>query len=221
MFRWITRRRDNDPPLSEADRRDLQLSAYLDGDLPAADHDALQTALDTDPELNDALDGMRQVRDSLASLQTVRAPRSFAIEASPASAPARSGFGRFELVARFGAVAAAVAFAAVLFGDFSNSATTSFDSADAGGGTVAERSATHDQQDGCRHLHGRKPRPGLGPVVGGEAQADPHVGRGPIVGLAVASEIVVVLMVGVLLASGLTFLTSQFGSAIIRAFIRM
>jgi hypothetical protein len=36
-----------------------------------------------------------------------------------------------------------------------------------------------------------------------------------------ASEIVVVLVVGVLLAGGLTFLTSQFGSAIIRAFIRM
>jgi putative ABC transport system permease protein len=35
------------------------------------------------------------------------------------------------------------------------------------------------------------------------------------------SEIVVVLLAGVLLAGGLTFLTSQFGSAAIRAFIRM
>ncbi len=36
-----------------------------------------------------------------------------------------------------------------------------------------------------------------------------------------ASEIVAVLVVGVVLAAGLTFLTSQFGSAAIRAFIRM
>ena len=36
-----------------------------------------------------------------------------------------------------------------------------------------------------------------------------------------ASEIVVVLFVGVLLAGGLTALTSQFGSAAIRALIKM
>ncbi len=36
-----------------------------------------------------------------------------------------------------------------------------------------------------------------------------------------ASEIVAVLLAGVVLAGGLTFLTSQFGSAVIRAFIRM
>ena len=36
-----------------------------------------------------------------------------------------------------------------------------------------------------------------------------------------ASEIVAVLLAGVILAGGLTFLTSQFGSAVIRAFIRM
>jgi putative ABC transport system permease protein len=36
-----------------------------------------------------------------------------------------------------------------------------------------------------------------------------------------ASEIVAVLLAGVILAGGLTFLTSQFGSAAIRAFIRM
>ena len=122
MFRWITRNRDNDPPLSEADRRDLQLSEYLDGDLSAEERSALETTLATDPQLTDALDGMRHVRDSLASLDPVRAPRSFAIEAPPL--PARAGFGRFELVARFGAVAAAVAFAAVLFGDVSGPTLT-------------------------------------------------------------------------------------------------
>ena len=141
MFRWITRNRDNDPPLSEADRRDLQLSEYLDGDLSAEERSALETTLATDPQLTDALDGMRHVRDSLASLDPVRAPRSFAIEAPPL--PARAGFGRFELVARFGAVAAAVAFAAVLVGDLSGSTptpiTTTSDSLAAGAG--AERSA--------------------------------------------------------------------------------
>ena len=36
-----------------------------------------------------------------------------------------------------------------------------------------------------------------------------------------ASEIVVVLALGIVLATGLTFLTSQFGSLVIRAVIRM
>ena len=139
MFRWIPRRRDNEPPLSEADRRDLQLSAYLDGDLSAEDRDALETTLATDPQLTGALDGLRQVRDILASLETVPAPRSFAIQAPPAHLPTRAGFGRFELVARFGAVAAAVAFAAVLFGDVSGPTLTNISSPTAGG-AAAERS---------------------------------------------------------------------------------
>ena len=41
------------------------------------------------------------------------------------------------------------------------------------------------------------------------------------VGAVMASEIVVVLVTGIILAGGLTVLTSQFGSAAIRAFIRM
>jgi ABC-type antimicrobial peptide transport system permease subunit len=41
------------------------------------------------------------------------------------------------------------------------------------------------------------------------------------VGTVMASEVVAVLVIGVVLAAGLTFLTSQFGSLIIRAVIRM
>ncbi|MBT5775654.1 MAG: hypothetical protein HOH95_14900 [Dehalococcoidia bacterium] len=121
------------------DRRDLQLSQYLDDDLSAQDRDALETTLAADPQLADALRGMRQIRDTLATLETVRAPRSFAIPASSASVPTRAGFGRFELVARFGAVAAAVAFAAVLFGDVSGPTLTSSDAAF--GGSTAQRAA--------------------------------------------------------------------------------
>ena len=41
------------------------------------------------------------------------------------------------------------------------------------------------------------------------------------VGTVMVSEIVAVLLAGVILAAGLTFLTSQFGSVVIRALIRM
>ena len=41
------------------------------------------------------------------------------------------------------------------------------------------------------------------------------------VGALMASEMVVVLVAGVVLAAGLTFLTSQFGAALVRAIIRM
>jgi hypothetical protein len=36
-----------------------------------------------------------------------------------------------------------------------------------------------------------------------------------------ASEMVVVLVTGIVLAAGLTFLTSQFGAALVRALMRM
>ncbi len=139
MFGWTKKSRDTDPPLSEADRRDLQLSSYLDGDLSAADRDALEAQLRDQPQLADALDGMRQIRDTLATLETVRAPRSFVLEAPPAPATRRAGSGRFELVARFGAVAAAVAFAAVLFGDVSGPALTNTTSDSSAGGAALER----------------------------------------------------------------------------------
>jgi putative ABC transport system permease protein len=46
-------------------------------------------------------------------------------------------------------------------------------------------------------------------------------GSRPAVGTVMVSEIVAVLAAGVILAAGLTFLTSQFGSVVIRALIRM
>ena len=41
------------------------------------------------------------------------------------------------------------------------------------------------------------------------------------VGALMASEMVVVLVTGIVLAAGLTFLTSQFGAALVRALMRM
>lgn len=104
----------------EADRgaseaRDERLSAYLDGDWSATETPALQSDLAADPELASALSGMRQVRDALAALGEVRAPRPFTLEAVPAP-PAAS---RLELASRVGAAAAAVALVVVLIGDAS------------------------------------------------------------------------------------------------------
>jgi anti-sigma factor RsiW len=55
MFGWTRKPRDTEPPLTEADRRDLRLSAYLDGDLSAAEREALETSLGADAQLSDAL----------------------------------------------------------------------------------------------------------------------------------------------------------------------
>ena len=46
-------------------------------------------------------------------------------------------------------------------------------------------------------------------------------GSRPVIAAVMASEVAVVLLAGVLLAAVLTLLTSQFGSTIIRALVRM
>ncbi len=132
MFGWLRRKRSNDPgetgwapdpAPTPAERRDELLSAYLDDDLPAAERADLEARLETDASLRDALAGMRTVRDTLATLEVVRAPRSFAI-AAPPSPEARRGFRPVDIAARFGAMAAAVAFVAVLAGDLSDGGPT-------------------------------------------------------------------------------------------------
>jgi hypothetical protein len=60
---------------------------------------------------------------------------------SPSPLPTRAGFGRFELVARFGAFAAAVAFATVLFGDVSGPTPTNSSFDYSSDGAIAERSS--------------------------------------------------------------------------------
>ncbi len=70
-----------------AQARDERLSAYLDDDLTAEDRAAVEAELSTDDTLRDELAGMRAVTGALASLEPVRAPRPFTLEAAPAPAP--------------------------------------------------------------------------------------------------------------------------------------
>lgn len=99
--------------------RDELLSAFLDDELDPAEAEALASELAGDAELRDALEGMRQVKSALGAFGEVRAPRSFALSAPPAPAPAlsRGGLSRLELGTRIGAAVAAVAFMLVLSGD--------------------------------------------------------------------------------------------------------
>jgi len=132
MFGWFRRNGSGDAlsrgaPLAdaiptEAERRDELLSAYLDADLTSAERDQLDARLATDTDLRDALEGMRLVRDTLATLEPARAPRSFAITAPPVPQPRRA-FGRLDLVTRIGAMTAAVAFVVVLAGDLTGAGT--------------------------------------------------------------------------------------------------
>jgi len=131
MFGWLSRnrspqdrgsRRAVDAPPTPAERLDELLSAYLDDALTAAEQLELDARLAADPSARTALDGMRLVKDTLATLEVVPAPRSFAILAPPVPA-ARRGLGRFDLIARVGAMTAAVAIVAVLPGDFSSGGT--------------------------------------------------------------------------------------------------
>ncbi len=109
-----------------AQRQDELLSGYLDNDLAPAVREELEVRLATEADLRESLAGMRLVRDTLRTLEPVRAPRSFAIAAPPVRAPQRGfarGFGRLDLAARFGAMAAVVAFVVVLAGDLSGGDT--------------------------------------------------------------------------------------------------
>jgi hypothetical protein len=122
MLSWFKRNRDPDAPPSEAELRDELLSAYLDNEVTADERRRAESLLATDPLARDALEGLRLVRSALADLGTVRAPRSFVIEATP-PVPVALPLRRFELVARFGAVAAAAAFVFVVVGDLNSGGT--------------------------------------------------------------------------------------------------
>ena len=120
LFGWRRRRNTGDGEFSQgldaALARDEQLSAYLDSELDEREAVAVEDALGADPALAAQLIELRVVRAALGSLGELRAPRPFTIEA-PATA-VRHAPGRLELIFRMGAVAAAVAFAVVLTGDF-------------------------------------------------------------------------------------------------------
>ena len=120
LLGWRRRRNTGDDEfpqgLDAALARDERLSAYLDSELDEREAVAVEDALGADPALATQLDELRVVRAALGSLGELRAPRPFTIEAPPTAV--RHAPGRLELVFRMGAVAAAVAFAVVLTGDF-------------------------------------------------------------------------------------------------------
>ena len=120
LLGWRRRRNTGDDEfpqgLDAALARDEQLSAYLDSELDEREAVAVEDALGADPALATQLDELRVVRTALGSLGELRAPRPFTIEAPPTAVGHAPG--RLELVFRMGAVAAAVAFAVVLTGDF-------------------------------------------------------------------------------------------------------
>ena len=120
LLGWRRRRNTGDDEfpqgLDAVLARDEQLSAYLDSELDEREAVAVEDALGADPALATQLDELRVVRDALGSLGELRAPRPFTIEAPPTAVGHAPG--RLELIFRMGAVAAAVAFAVVLTGDF-------------------------------------------------------------------------------------------------------
>ena len=120
LLGWRRRRNTGDDEfpqgLDAVLARDERLSAYLDSELDEREAVAVEDALGADPVLATQLDELRVVRAALGSLGELRAPRPFTIEAPPTAV--RHTPGRLELIFRMGAVAAAVAFAVVLTGDF-------------------------------------------------------------------------------------------------------
>jgi anti-sigma-K factor RskA len=68
--------------------RDIeQLSAYLDGQLSSRERSQLESRIQQNPDLSEALEQLRRTRAVLRSLPTMRAPRNFTL--SPQAVPAR------------------------------------------------------------------------------------------------------------------------------------
>jgi hypothetical protein len=121
MWWWKRQERGTEPQPDAQAARDALLSAYLDSDLTPHEQSRFLAELDTDDELREALEGMREVKLALASLGELPAPRSFALAAAPVEEP--YGPSRFELGARLGAIAAAVAFVLVVGADLRGGAS--------------------------------------------------------------------------------------------------
>jgi predicted anti-sigma-YlaC factor YlaD len=96
------------------ERQREQLSAYIDGELSAAERAELERHIPGCPECQEALGELRRVHDLLAALPTPKAPRSFALPldtrlptqpATVQTAPRRSRAGPIQWA---GAIAATV-----------------------------------------------------------------------------------------------------------------
>ncbi len=108
-MRWPWQREVEEGELvrSAASERDERISAYLDGLLPAPDRAGVERDAASEADVRVALEGMRAVRAGLGGLGLKRAPRTFTLE--PGLVQRSYGLPRFELYARVGAVAAALA----------------------------------------------------------------------------------------------------------------
>lgn len=83
------RRRPSDPAPTPQEALEERLSAYLDGEVTEAERSETETLLASDASARAYLDDLQLMTRALASLEPVRAPRSFAIPApAAAGAPA-------------------------------------------------------------------------------------------------------------------------------------
>ena len=112
LHAWWWRTRDVEAASTPAERLHERASAYLDGELDAAERTEFEAELATSEAVRAYLDDLRLVRGALAAMGTVRAPRSFALLAPPA--PLRAGPGRFEWATRAGTGVAALLFVVAL-----------------------------------------------------------------------------------------------------------
>ena len=92
------------------------LSAYLDGQLATREHTRLETRLKSDPELQSALEELRQTRNILRSLPKLRVPRNFIL--TPEMLGFKRDTTRIIPVLRFASVLAMILLAFVFIGDF-------------------------------------------------------------------------------------------------------
>src|SRR5215471_7579683 len=99
------------------ERQREQLSAYIDGELSAAERAELERHIPACPECQEALGELRRVHDLLAALPTPKAPRSFALPldtrlsaqaAQPSSRQATTRRSRAGLLQWAGALAATI-----------------------------------------------------------------------------------------------------------------
>jgi hypothetical protein len=103
------RRSDSDFPATDEERLQERISAYLDGELTDAERVSVEAVLASDERAREVLEDLQLVRAALGVLEVVPAPRSFAIQATPARK--RAGFfARFEMAIRASAAGVALLF---------------------------------------------------------------------------------------------------------------
>lgn len=93
------------------------LSAYLDGQLSSKERARLETRLNTDPDLQQALQELRRTRAVVRSLPKMRAPRNYSLT------PQMAGIGRepesrIYPLFRFASLLASLLFVLVVAGDY-------------------------------------------------------------------------------------------------------